>query len=125
MSEPRLAVVYVAGPFRAPTPWAIERNIRRAEEVGFEVCLLGAFPLIPHANTRYFHESAPDQFFLDGTMELLRRCDALVLAPGWKQSAGTRAEVEEAGRLGISVFDWSSMADREDFARWLKAGGWR
>jgi hypothetical protein len=49
----------------------------------------------------------------------------VVLVRGWEQSAGTRAEVEEAGRLGLSVFDWGGLTDREDFARWLKAGGWR
>jgi hypothetical protein len=26
--------VYVAGPFRATTPWGVERNIRHAEEAG-------------------------------------------------------------------------------------------
>jgi hypothetical protein len=44
---------YIIGPFRAPTVWQVEQNIRIAEELGFEVAQLGVFPIIPHANTRF------------------------------------------------------------------------
>lgn len=114
-----MKVIYVAGPFRAPTAWEIEQNIRRAEEVGLEVIRLGAFVIIPHANTRYFHGSAPDQFFLDGTMELLRRCDAVVLIPGWERSEGSKGEKAEAERLGRPVFDLAKPEGRALFRAWL------
>ena len=98
-------VVYCAGPFRASTPWGIEQNVRRAEEVGLEVAKAGAVPLIPHAMYRFFQNSLPDEFWLEGTLELLRRCDALVLTEGWEASTGSRGEVAEAKRLGIPVFE--------------------
>lgn len=108
-------VVYIAGPFRAETAWGIECNIRRAEELGWWVAFLGAMPLIPHANTRFFHGSMPDEFWLKGTLELMRRCDAVALVDGWEASSGARVEVEEARRLGIPVF--TSIHHLED---WLK-----
>ena len=99
-----MKVVYIAGPFRAPTAWGIENNVRRAEEWGLRVAEIGAMPLIPHSNTRFFHGALPDAFFLEGTLELLRRCDAMFLIPGWEQSAGTRGEVALALELGKPKF---------------------
>jgi hypothetical protein len=110
-----MRVVYVAGRFRGPTAWVIENNIRRAEEVAFDVSKLGAMPLTPHCNTRFFHGEGDDKFWLDGTMELLRRCDAVILVQGWEQSSGTRAEKAEAERLGLPVFTSLSELDW-----WLK-----
>lgn len=109
-----MKVVYIAGKFRGPDAWVIENHVRRAEEAGFEVARLGAMPLIPHSNTRFFHGALPDQFWLDGTLELLRRCDALLTVEGWEQSQGAREEVEEAKRRDIRVFH-----SLEDLGPWL------
>lgn len=99
-----MKVVYVAGPFRGPNGWRIEQNVRRAEEYGFKIAELGAMPIIPHANTRFFHGALPDEFFLEGTLELLRRCDAIFLTPGWEMSSGSRGERNEAHARGIPDF---------------------
>ena len=101
-------VVYVAGPFRAPTAWEIAENIREAERIGLQIARLGAMPLIPHANTAHFHGSLPDEFWLKGTMELMRRCDAIMMLDGWRKSEGSVAEREEMVRLGKPVFHWAS-----------------
>ena len=99
-----MKVIYVAGPFRAPSAWAIEQNVRRAEEWGLRVAEIGAMPLIPHANTRFFQGLLPDEFFLDGTRELLRRCDGILMTPGWEESSGSRGELDEAMLLKIPFF---------------------
>lgn len=105
-----MKVVYVAGPFRAPNAWEIERNIRRAEETAMLLIeQMGIMPMIPHANTRFFHGTQTDQFWLDGTMELLRRCDAVFLGRGWERSSGSKAEKAEAERLKIPVFTHDTM----------------
>lgn len=100
-----MKVIYIAGAFRGPTAWDIAENIRKAERAGLEVAKLGAMPLIPHANTAHFHGALPDEFWLDGTLELLRRADAVyVFDPAdIERSRGTRGEVEEAGRLDKPV----------------------
>lgn len=64
-------------------------------------------PVIPHANTagfEHYDPSLPDQFWLDGTLEMMRRCDCVVLCPGWEKSTGTLSEIAEAQRLSIPVF---------------------
>lgn len=109
-----MKVVYIAGPFRGPSAWAIEQNIRRAEEAALEVWRLGAAALCPHTNTRFFQGAAPDDVWLTGDLELLRRCDAVLLVVGWDQSSGARREKEVAEEIGLPVFD-----ALRDLSAWL------
>ena len=99
-----MKVVYVAGPFRGPSAWDIECNIRRAETLALEVWRLGAAALCPHCNTRFFQNAAPDEVWLEGDLEMLRRCDAVIVTSDWQKSSGAKAEVIEAIHLGIPVF---------------------
>jgi hypothetical protein len=82
-------VIYIAGPFRAKTPWLIEQNVRRAEADALEVWQLGAAALCPHKNTQHFQDSAPDSVWIEGTLELLRRCDAVLVGGRYEASSGT------------------------------------
>jgi hypothetical protein len=100
-----MKLVYVAGPFRATTAWGIAENVRSAERVGLEVARAGSMPLIPHANTAHFHGECTDDFWIEGTLELLRRCDAAVFLPGWHHSTGSRGEWAECVRLGMPRLD--------------------
>lgn len=111
-----MKVVYIAGRFRAATHWQIVENVRFAELVALEVWRLGAAALCPHLNTANFQGAAPDAVWLEGTLELLRRCDAIMLVPGWTSSAGTRGEVKEAERLGLPVFE-----EVDALGAWLRA----
>jgi nucleoside 2-deoxyribosyltransferase len=97
-------VIYIAGKYRGPNAWAIEQNIRAAEDVAARVWAAGHVALCPHANSRHMDGVASDEVFLAGTLELMRRCDAVVLVPNWRDSEGARAEVAEAERLGLPVF---------------------
>jgi nucleoside 2-deoxyribosyltransferase len=99
-----MKVVYIAGPFRAATPWLIEQNVRAAETVALEVWRMGAAALCPHMNTRHFQDCAPDAVWIEGTLELLRRCDAVLVQGNWMMSTGTRGEIDEARKLEKPVF---------------------
>lgn len=114
-----IPVIYVAGAYRAPTREGVELNIQAARSVGLLCCRKGWSPIIPHSNTGHLDAIDPrigDEFWLASTLELMRRCDAVVLVSGWAHSAGTRAEIEEAMRLGIPVF-WSesNLFDAQSF----------
>lgn len=100
-----MIVIYIAGPFRGPSAWAIEQNIRRAEELALAVWRSGMAALCPHTNTRFFQGAAADEVWLDGDLELLRRCDAILLVPGWERSQGARAERACAIDLNLPVFE--------------------
>lgn len=111
----RTKVVYVAGRFRGRSNWAIKQNVQAAERAGLQVAECGAMPLIPHKNTENFHGLLTDQFWLDGTAELLRRCDGVyVFDRGWQESKGTIMEIDLARALRIPVF-----FTLEDLSYWL------
>lgn len=105
MTTPRIPLVYVAGPYAATTRWEEEQNVRHAEAVGYNVADAGAMPVIPHTNTRpHFSDLNSAEWWYEATVELMRRCDAVMMVPGWKQSKGSVAERTEAERIGLPVF---------------------
>jgi len=99
-------LIYIAGPFSAPTREGVERNIERAALVGVEVARLGAMPVIPHCNTAHpaFEHVQPYDFWIAGTLSLMLSCDAVLLMAGWEHSNGARGEKEAADRCGMPVF---------------------
>lgn len=99
-----MKVIYIAGPFRGKDHWEIEQNIRVAETLALEVWRLGAACVCPHTNTRLFQGAAPDEVWLNGDLEILRRCDAVLLTPDWERSSGARAEADFALENGIPIF---------------------
>lgn len=100
-----LRLVYIAGPYRGPHEFAVRQNVRAAEALAVEVWRLGAVAVCPHKNTSGLGGVVPDAAFLAGVLEILRRCDAVLVTGNWRDSAGARVEVAEAGRLGLPVFD--------------------
>lgn len=84
----KIPVVFISGPFRGENSWEIEKNVRRAEELAFEVWKLGAACICPHMNTRYWDKTLPDDVFLDGDLAILLKCDALLHTFDWKKSIG-------------------------------------
>ena len=91
-----MIVVYIAGPFSAKTRDGVEENIAKAVQLGINVAKFGAFPIIPHANTAHpeFENIQPYEFWIEGTMKLLKQSDALITVTGWKNSKGAKAEVD-------------------------------
>lgn len=108
---PKRRVVYVAGKYRGQNAWAVELNIRAAAEVAARVWAAGLVALCPHTNAAHMEGAATDEHFLAGTLELMRRCDAVILVPGWSTSEGTKAEIAEAMRLGLPVFGMEGTFD--------------
>ncbi len=99
-----IKLVYCAAPYRAKTGWGIDQNIQRARELGAQVAEMGAMPVVPHANTAHYDGLQDDQFWLEGTLELMRRCDAILMSSDWERSMGARGEHAEAVRRGMPVF---------------------
>lgn len=115
-----MKVIYVAGPFTARDSWSREQNVRRAEEAGLLIAQAGAMPMIPHANTRFFEGLCTPEFWYEGTLELLRRCDAVAVVEGYELSKGTKAEITEAMERHLPVF---LPQERRALVEWIKGGG--
>ena len=109
-------VVYIAGPYRADTAWDIEQNTRRAEDAALYVAHLGATPLCPHTMTRFMQGTLTDGYWLAATLELARRCDAILLVDGWERSEGSQGEKHGMEEIGRPVF-----TDRAALVEWLNA----
>lgn len=102
-----LPLLYIAGPYRGPTSEAVALNISTAKHTAALACRKGWAPVTPHMNFAQMDHIAPalgDEFWLLASLSLLRRCSALVLLPGWRESVGTLDEIAEARHLGIPLF---------------------
>src|SRR5690606_1456587 len=100
----KIPVVYICGPYRNSAREGVQMNITAALQVAKLASLKGWAALCPHANSAHLDAITPeldDQFWLDSTMELMRRCDAVVLCPGWQRSEGVRGELDEADVRGL------------------------
>lgn len=100
-----MKVVYLAGPYRADTEYGVHKNIQLADKMAIAVWKLGAACLSPHKNAAYFGGACPDAVWLLGGLEMLRRCDAvLVMECDLFQSTGTQEECALANKLGMPLF---------------------
>ena len=110
-----MKVIYVSGPFRAKSGWELTKNIRRAEDATAAISGLDHVALCPHTMYHHLDRTKNDDYWIEATNELLRRCDAVLLMEGWPDSAGTIGEISEATHQGVPVFH--SLVELED---WLK-----
>jgi len=102
----RKYIIYVAGPYRAKTEWEVNENARRAEKTALDLWEAGFTVHCPHKNTERFGgaRGLPDHVWLDGDLETIKRCDAVLLMPGWESSEGTKLEKEYAYANNIPAF---------------------
>lgn len=108
-----MKLAYIAGPYRAATKGGILLNIQNAANIGAMAAEKGYAIIVPHCNS-YLPDKCgtfTDRYWLDMDLEVLSRCDLVVLVPGWEQSAGTRAEVEFANERGIPVYEASALVE--------------
>jgi hypothetical protein len=101
-----MKIAYVAGPYRAKTIRGIVENINKAEAVALELWKLGFMVFCPHKNSGLFDGDIPDENFLDGDIELMKRCDLVVMIPDWEKSTGAVNEKKIAEEVKIPVFYW-------------------
>lgn len=109
--RPSIPVAYVGGPYRAATIHGVAANIRAAEAVAVELWRYGWAVICPHLNSAFLDGAVPDEAFLTGDLEILSRCDALVLTDGWGDSSGAVAEHKYASRLGLEIYEWERHSE--------------
>lgn len=110
-------VVFIAGPYRGKNDWETTNNIKTAERIAVNVWRAGHIAICPHKNSAYFSGSCTEENFLEGYLELLERCDDVILTPDWPRSRGTKREIMKARELDIPIFphfnDWHKLFGRE------------
>jgi hypothetical protein len=99
-------LIYIAGPLNGDGVQYIT-HLKKMILMGEEIRNLGVTPCVPgndflsglvNGEMDIFH-------FLQGSMDLLVHCDAVMLCEGWKESRGCLNEIMEANNRNIPVFD--------------------
>ena len=100
-------LIYVAGRYRGKSPEAVQLNVQASRQVGVVCAERGWMPVTPCVMTAGFENLTDndDEFWLESTLELMLRCDAVVMAPGWLKSEGATNEYNEAKLAGIAVYE--------------------
>jgi len=109
-----MILVYTAGPYRSDTINGVVKNIQVAREHSERLWQAGYAVLCPHLNTALFNGLVDDQVFLDGTMEMLKRCDMIYLLPGWNSSSGTLAELAYARSVNMPVLYYTDRLEKSE-----------
>jgi len=102
-----MKLTYTAGPYNAPTLYGIVCNIKNAEDVAVDLWRMGYAVICPHKNTAMMDgtlDKDDREMWLEGDFEMIRRCDCIVMIPGWEKSEGAKAERKLAKELNIPVF---------------------
>ncbi len=111
-----MKVLYIAGPYRSPDGWhAVWENIMRARAAARRAWLKGWAVICPHTNSIMMDGTdVEDRTFLDGDLEILGRCDALLAIPGWEKSEGAKREILVAENMGIPVYTGAEIPSPEE-----------
>ena len=110
-----MKVAYIIGPYRAKTIREVVENIRRAEAAALKYWKKGYAVICPHMNSALFDGAIPDEDILEGDIEIMKRCDTVVVLPGWHGSQGSIGEIHEAVSRRIEIIE-EDGAELEDVA---------
>lgn len=102
-----MRLIYVAGQYRGFSKERVDLNIQAAMHAGVLLAERGYMPVIPHKNTEKMElltDKCDETFWIQGTMALMKVCDAVLMIDGWKYSAGAIGEHEQASRMGMKIF---------------------
>jgi hypothetical protein len=102
LNNKRHLLVYLCGPYSGQT----EKNIFQARETAKQIWEAGFTAVTPHLNTYNFHLDCKCTYqdYIEGDLEILSRCDYLLLLPGWEHSQGAKIELEKAKQMGMPIF---------------------
>ena len=97
--------VYVAGKMSDPDPLKFLRNLDELQTWTARVRELGyaPFPVADDFADIMRTRDVSVAAVKEASMVWLRRSDVVFVTPGWENSTGTKAEIEEAERCGIPV----------------------
>jgi nucleoside 2-deoxyribosyltransferase len=107
-----MKLIYIAGPYgeyvsKQGNVHTVAMNIKQAQVIAGELWKLGYAVIAPHLNTANFDIMYPkiERFvYLRGDLEIVGRCDAVVMTPDYKYSMGAVAEMAYAFAEHVEVY---------------------
>lgn len=113
-----MKLIYIAGPFTGKNALEISQNVARAEYWAAAVAECGAMPICVHSLGKSMHGIQSEAFWYDGTLEVLKRCDAALFINGWPHSKGCQSEYAFCKANGILTFAETNLP--HTLKLWLK-----
>ena len=98
-----MKLAFLSGPYRADNTQGVSDNIEQAKEAAIKYWQLGYAVICPHLNTAHFDGLCPDDTWLEGDLEILSRCDVVVMIRGWQLSEGASYEHHKALEWGKEI----------------------
>lgn len=100
-------IIYISGKYSGN----IEENIEIARKVAIELWEKGYSVVCPHLNTVHFELDCKCVYedYINGDLEILARCDAIIMLQGWNGSNGATMEKEFAKSLGIPIYYYPEL----------------
>jgi len=101
-----MKVIYIAGAYSSDCEWGRWQNIQHASEVARKLWLEGWAVICPHRNTMFFgtNHDGDKYIWIKGDLEILKRCDAIYMLRGWKESEGAVMEYHVANERGMGIY---------------------
>lgn len=90
-----MKLLYVAGKYcDSRGEWYQHLNIELAKRVARHFWYKGFAVICPHANTAFMGDSQKSNWdmWIKGDLEILKRCDGIVLLPNYQDSPGAMVE---------------------------------
>jgi nucleoside 2-deoxyribosyltransferase len=105
-------VIYLSGKYSGE----IIENIDVARRIAIELWEQGFSVLTPHLNTYHFETDCKCTYeqYIQGDLEMLSRCDVIVMLQGWNQSKGATKEREFAKYLGMPIYYYPEIPTKRD-----------
>lgn len=114
-------LLYLAGPFGAPEGdpdplHTVNENILAASRIALEAARAGWMPVCPHKNSAGFQHcpDLPVEFWYEGDIALMLRCDAVLMLPRFSTSKGALAELDTAKAAGMGIYYYEEFGEVPD-----------
>jgi len=101
-----MRVLYIAGKYSDKDDTKQLANIRHAGQAAIAMWRKGYAVICPHLNTALFDWTYPEverNVWIDGDLEILRRCDVVYFLKGYEESEGAMLEFKLANDLGLEI----------------------
>lgn len=107
-------LIYISGPYSGQDTEAVSANIAAARAAAVRIWESGNYAICPHLNTAHFEKSCDVAYeqYLAGDLDILMRCDAILMLSKWEASNGAKIELEHARAHGIPEYYWPDMPQR-------------
>ena len=103
-----MKTIYISGPMKNMTDGnmpAFDEAEKQLKEMGYET--LNPHKIGEELNIRFFEMGKIpeyEDYLREDIIQMLTKCDAVLVLPGWRGSKGSKLEIANALACGIDVF---------------------